>query len=83
MVERLAHRWSAKQPNGKRIDGLVNGFAGLAGCDLPDRVGCDHMKRKLIKPIEAYKTMPPHVIAAKKLRARGVIVMPGMEIAYD
>lgn len=41
------------------------------------------MKRKLMKPIEAYKTNPPHVIAAKKLRARGIVVMPGMVIEYD
>lgn len=41
------------------------------------------IKRVLKKPIEAYRTMPPHVIAAKKLRALGVRVEPGMVIEFD
>lgn len=41
------------------------------------------MKKVLKKPIEAYRTIPPHVIAAKKLRALGIPVKPGMVIEFE
>jgi len=33
-------------------------------------------------PIERYRAIGPHVVAAKKLRAKGVEIEPGMIIAY-
>jgi len=37
---------------------------------------------QLTMPIERYRAIGPHVIAAKKLRAKGVEIEPGMIIAY-
>jgi DNA polymerase I len=37
---------------------------------------------QLTMPIEQYKAIGPHVAAAKKLRAKGVQIEPGMIIAY-
>jgi len=37
---------------------------------------------QLTMPIERYRAIGPHVVAAKKLRAKGVEIEPGMIIAY-
>ena len=37
---------------------------------------------QLKMPIESYRSIGPHVVAAKKLRAKGIQVEPGMMIAY-
>ncbi|HII72806.1 TPA: DNA polymerase [Candidatus Woesearchaeota archaeon] len=37
---------------------------------------------KLTRPIESYESIGPHVAAAKRLRAKGVEVYPGMVISY-
>jgi DNA polymerase I len=37
---------------------------------------------QLKMPIESYRSIGPHVVAAKKLRAKGHVIEPGMIIAY-